>query len=421
MLSIYRFLINIIYLFAPLILYLRVKKNKEHKIRFKEKLGYIEKKRNKGKLIWFHASSVGETLSIIPILEKIEKIQNIKTILVTTNTLSSSKVLLNKNLKKVIHQFLPIDTNHISNNFLNYWNPALAIFVESEIWPNFIFNIKKKSIPLILLNGRITKKTFTNWIRFPTFAKTIFKKFDLCFVQNQESKKFLTLLGKKNIKDFGNLKYSQSKLSKKSNLRTPLIKNFKNKKIWCVSNTHEGEEEICIKIHLLLKEKIKNLIMIIIPRHIDRTNEIIEKIKKYNLQLQLRSKKIINKKADIFLVDTFGETNIFYNIAPIIFMGKSLEHHYTKSGQNPIEPARLGCKILHGPNVENFKDVYKFLQSLKITKQIKDKDELYSYLLQNINLKMNKSHNQRKIENKGQKILNKTFGELKKILNKNDN
>lgn len=421
MLSIYRFLINIIYLFAPIILAMRIKKNKEHPYRFREKLGYIKKIRTSGKLIWFHASSVGETLSIIPILEKIEKIKNIKTILITTNTLSSSKILLNKNLKKVVHQFLPFDTNHLSNNFLNYWNPDLAIFVESEIWPNFIFNIKKKNIPLVLLNGRITKKTFSNWIRFPNFGKKIFEKFDLCFIQNQETKKFLTLLGSKNIKNIGNLKYSQSELSKKSSFKNVLSKNFKNKKIWCASNTHEGEEEICIKIHLLLKEKIKNLIMIIIPRHIDRTNQIVKKIKEHKLQFQLRSKKLVNKKADVFLVDTFGETNIFYNISPVIFMGKSLEHHYTKSGQNPIEPARLGCKILHGPNIENFRDVYKFLKKIGITNQVNNKKELYSYLLKNINLKTNNSNNKKKINERGEKILNRTFVELKKVLDKNDN
>ena len=192
MLYLYRIIINFVFLLSPIVLVARILNKKEHKYRFKEKLGSIVIKRKPGKLIWFHASSVGELLSIIPLIEKLEKIQQIKTILVTTNTLSSSRVFKKKKyLNKTIHQFLPIDTNNLSLKFLNYWKPSIAIFVESEIWPNFIFNIKKFNIPLLLINGRFTQKTFKSWKKIPLFAEKIFKKFDLCLVQNKESKKFL--------------------------------------------------------------------------------------------------------------------------------------------------------------------------------------------------------------------------------------
>ena len=160
MLFLYRLLINIIFIFSPLIIIIRLLKKKEDIKRFKEKFCFFSKERGKGNLIWFHGASVGEILSIVPILEKLEKNNKIKKILITSNTLSSSKVLNKLRLKKIIHQFFPIDTNLHTKKFLNYWKPSSAFFIESEIWPNMFLNLKEKNIPINLLNGRITKKVF---------------------------------------------------------------------------------------------------------------------------------------------------------------------------------------------------------------------------------------------------------------------
>ena len=169
----YRILINFILFISPLIIFFRLLKKKEDPKRFKEKFCYFSKKKINGKLIWFHGASVGEILSVIPLIKKFEKNKNIKQILITSNTLSSSKIISNLNLKKTVHQFLPIDTSFHTNKFLNYWSPSIAIFIDSEVWPNLITNIKKKNISLILLNARITKKTFKRWIRFRSFAKNL--------------------------------------------------------------------------------------------------------------------------------------------------------------------------------------------------------------------------------------------------------
>ena len=166
---IYRLIIYIILFFLPVIILFRLIKNKEHPKRFIEKLGIFSQKKRYGKLIWIHGSSVGEILSVIPLIEKLEKSKNIKKILLTSNTLSSSKVLKNFKLKKTIHQFFPIDVGFINNRFLNYWKPNIAIFIESEIWPNMILNIKQNNIPLILLNARITRKSFTRWKKINFF------------------------------------------------------------------------------------------------------------------------------------------------------------------------------------------------------------------------------------------------------------
>ena len=219
MFVIYNILINLILLISPIIILARLIKKKEDKFRFKEKFGFFSKKRFGGKILWFHGSSVGEILSVIPLIERLEKNKNIKKILITSNTLSSSKVLSKFKLKKTIHQFFPIDSNFLTKKFLNHWNPSLAIFIESEIWPNMLMNIKKKSIPLILLNARITKKSYDKWKKIPAMSKALFKNFDICFSQNYETKKYLRSLGAKKIKFIGNLKFSEnSNFSKSQNI-----------------------------------------------------------------------------------------------------------------------------------------------------------------------------------------------------------
>ena len=416
MLILYRFLINIFSFFAPIVLLLRIYKQKEDKERYREKLCIIKKKRPEGKLVWFHASSVGELLSVIPLVEKIHKRNEIKTILFTTSTLSSSKILQQKKkLKKVIHQFLPLDTNFFAGKFLDYWKPSSIFFVESEIWPNFILNIKERSIPLILLNARITSKTYFAWKKVPDFARKIFSNFNICLVQNKETKKYLKDLSARKIKNLGNLKFSNTIYSA-SIKKNKNIKNiFKNKNIWCASSTHFNEEILCGKIHINLKKKINNLITIIIPRHIHRVNQIIEDLNKMNLTILRHSSEKKNiKSPDIYLVDSYGETLDFYNINKTVFLGGSLINH---GGQNPIEPARFGCKIFYGPNVQNFKEVYRYLDKLNISKKINNTKVLTKCLVQELKMKKKKRNNFKKqIDHIGDQILNKTLLEVKKYL-----
>ena len=176
MLFIYKILINIIFFFSPLILIIRLIKNKEDPYRFKEKFGFFSKNKKKGKLIWFHGASVGEVQSVIPLIERFEKNKGISQILITSNTVSSSNIIKKFKLRKTIHQFFPIDCDFISKKFLNYWKPSKVFFIDSEIWPNTINNLCDKKIPIILLNGRITKKTLGRWLMFPNFAKSLFQK-----------------------------------------------------------------------------------------------------------------------------------------------------------------------------------------------------------------------------------------------------
>jgi len=178
----------------------------------KKVANFFSKKRLSGKILWFHGSSVGEILSVIPLIERLEKNKNIKKILITSNTLSSSKVLSKFKLKKTIHQFFPIDSNLLTKKFLKYWKPSIAIFIESEIWPNMLKNINKQSIPLILLNARITKKSYNRWKMIPSMSKVLFKNFDICLPQNYETNKYLKSLGAKKIKFIGDKKFKDRRL-----------------------------------------------------------------------------------------------------------------------------------------------------------------------------------------------------------------
>ena len=407
---IYQTLISIVLFFSPIIIIYRTFKNKENKFSIKEKFSFPSKKRGDGNLIWFHGSSVGEIISVIPIIRKYEKNKNIKKILITSSTLSSSKILKNLNLKKTIHQFYPVDHFFFSSKFLNYWQPSAAIFLESEIWPSMFRSIKKNKIPLILLNARITQKTFNRWYKIKSFSNSIFNLIDIAYPQNLETKIFLKSLDVKHIKSIGNLKFIDNDQHRYNKIDKNLFSQFKNYETFIAASTHDKEELFAAKVHKILKKKKKNLITIIIPRHINRVGQIINDIKSLDLNVITHSSK--NKKLkdiDIYIVDTFGESKKFYKISTSVFLGGSIVN---KGGQNPLEPARFGAKILHGPNVDNFKEVYKYLDNLKISKKVKTPLECSNLIVFKKNMK-----NVRKMKYLGEKILKKTSNELDKTIN----
>ena len=413
MLVIYRILINITLILSPLIIFLRLINKKEDFKRFKEKFCFFSEKRKNGKVIWFHGASVGEIQSIIPLLEKFEKNNKINQILLTSNTLSSSKIIAKIKLKKVTHQFFPIDVNFISNNFLKYWKPSAAFFIDSEIWPNMILNLKKKKIPIILINGRITQKSFIRWKFFKNLSKIIFDKFDLCFSSNTETVNFLKKLGVKKIVYLGNLKFSQAEKGP-DKIQENLKKFVKFKKVWCASSTHFNEENLCGLVHKELKKKYKNLLTIIIPRHINRTPSIKDDLNRLGLKVHTHEPKSkIPDDTDIYLVNAYGKTKSFYNYCKSVFLGGSIINH---GGQNPLEAARFGCKILHGPNVSNFKEIYAFLNQNKISSKITSSKMMSKILVKFFSKKSVSNKIMKKINNIGQKILNVTYKEINLLL-----
>ena len=409
MLFIYKILINIIFFFSPFILIIRLIKNKEDPYRFKEKFGFFSKNKKKGKLIWFHGASVGEVQSVIPLIERFEKNKSISQILITSNTISSSNIIEKFKLKKTVHQFFPIDCDFISKKFLNYWKPSKVFFIDSEIWPNTINNLYEKKIPIILLNGRITKKTLGRWLIFPNFAKSLFQKFHICLSSSLESKKYLKKLGAENIKFIGNLKFSQSE-SESLELDKSLRNFLKSKNLWCASSTHYSEEKFCGQTHLKLYKKYKNLLTIIIPRHIGRVKSIENELNNLNLKVHLdEPKKKINPETNIYLVNSYGKTKSFYKECKNVFLGGSIINH---GGQNPLEAVRYGCKVFHGPNVSNFKEIYDFLKNKRLSKKITNHNTLANLLDMTFKKKSNPKQISHNLYLIGKNILNKTYKEI---------
>ena len=415
MVFIYRILINFILILSPFIILIRLFKKKEDFTRCKEKLGFLKENKSKGKLIWVHGASVGEFQSIVTLWEKYEKSKKIDKILITSNTLSSSKIVSKIKLKKVIHQFFPIDNNLIVKKFINHWKPSVALFIDSEIWPNMLINLDKEKVPTVLINARITKKSYRKWVKLKNFSKLIFSKFNLCMSSNQETLGFLKKLGAKNIKFFGNLKYSQSE-NEKIEIDSQTIKFISKRTAWCASSTHNSEEKFAGLVHKKMKKKYNNLLTVIIPRHIDRKEEIKDQLSSLGLKVHMHEPKTkIHNDTDIYLVNSYGKTKSFYSLLKNIFLGGSLIKH---GGQNPLEAVRYNCNIFHGPNVSNFSEIYKFLNKQKISKKVYNLNQMTNTLYKLINYKRSKKNIKNKINVIGQKILEKNLYEINLILEK---
>jgi 3-deoxy-D-manno-octulosonic-acid transferase len=265
--------------------------------------------------------------------------------------------------------------------------------------------LKERNINLILLNARFTKKTFDRWMKIKFFSKSIFENITIAFPQNNETSAFLKKINTTKVNFIGNLKFAENNDHYQNKLSDFLKIELKNKKIWVASSTHKNEEIFCAKVHIKLKKKVKNLLTIIIPRHIHRVEKIVYEINKLNLKTVCHSQNPQNfDDVDVYIVDTFGDTKTFHKIGSSVFLGGSLIKH---GGQNPLEAARFGAKIFHGPNIDNFKDVYKLLKSLNISKKITSTKQLASSIF----FKKNNSSGN-KIKNIGEKILKKTIKEI---------
>jgi 3-deoxy-D-manno-octulosonic-acid transferase len=407
----YNLITNLVFIISPLIFIYRILKGKEDPKRFQEKL-CIYSKNKIGNKVWIHAASIGELMSVIPIINKFEKDNKIKSIIITTTTSSSARIFSKLKFRKTFHVYFPLDTNFLTKKFINFWKPELAIFVDSEIWPNMYKNLEINKIPIIILNARMVKKTLNRWKIFPNFAKEVFSKITLAMPQNLETSKYLKQLNVKNIKIAGNLKYYGEK-DKKDLDNKILKKKFKNFNIWCAASTHDNEEIFIGKLHQNLKRYGRKLITIIIPRHINRSSKIIDDMKEIGLNTIIHSSnQKIRKNTDIYLVDSYGISSKFYNLTNVTFVGGSLVAH---GGQNPLEPARLGNYIINGPYVSNFREIYSYLNKIKISSKTSSILEIEKIIIKKINKKNNKQYIN-KINKIGEQILDKNLFYINKYL-----
>ena len=407
----YAILTNLALLISPFIFIYRILKGKEDPKRFQEKICIYSKKKTKNK-VWIHAASIGELMSVIPVIKELEKNKKIKSIIITTTTVSSAKIFTKLRFKKTFHVYFPLDNNFLTKRFINYWQPETAIFVDSEIWPYMYKNLEINKIPIIILNARIVKKTLDRWQIFPSFAQEVFGKITLALPSNLETLKYLKQLNVKNIKVAGNLKYYGEK--NVEGINDKHLKNkFNNSKIWCAASTHKNEEIFLGKLHKNLKKNNKQLITIIIPRHINRTPQIIDDMNRLGLKTITHSSKFkIKNDTDIYLVDSYGISSKFYNLTNITFVGGSLVPH---GGQNPLEPARFGNFIINGPNVNNFREIYLFLVQHKMSLTTSSILKMEKIILKKLNNKQ-KKQNIEKITKIGKQILDKNLLYINKYI-----
>lgn len=418
----YRILSLIIYPGLIIYIYLRKIFGKEDSIRFKEKIlkSHFNVKRNlKNKLVWFHASSIGEFNSIIPIIEKLNKKKSKLDFLITTTTLSSGNLAKTKlkKFKNVQHRFFPLDVIFLIDAFLRQWKPDKIFLVDSEIWPNLILYANKKRIPIALINARLTARSFNKWIMFPKTAKKIFNSFELCLSSNLETKKFLEQLNARNIYFKGNIKLINK--VNFNNIKNINKKILSNKRFWIAASTHEEEEIFCLKTHLRIKQKYKDILTIIAPRHIERAQDIKSLSKKFNFESQILNKgEPIMKKKEIIIINSFGVLQEYFKFSKSVFMGKSLIRKLKNdSGQNPIDAAKLKCKIYHGPYVYNFKEIYKILKKNNISKKIENYKQLSANLISDLKSPIKKSNRSVSIINDlGQKTLNDTMKNINNFI-----
>ena len=409
MFLLYNIISTIFLVISPLVIIVRIIIGKEDTKRFLEKYS-LNIKNKSSETIWFHGASIGELMSILPLIKKFEKDKSIKKILVTSSTISSASIIKKIKFKKTAHVYYPFDVGFICNNFLNKWKPKIAIFVDSEIWPNMFEKINTKKIPLILINARITNKSFNRWQISPNFAKYVFSKITIALPQNQETKNYLKRLGVKKINFIGNLKFFKNS---KKNFETKIQKNFKSRKVFCAASTHYNEEKIIGKLHLELKKKFKNLITILVPRHINRLDEIKQELRKLKLIINERTNRLKpSADCDVYIVNTYGEMSKFLRLSNITFVGGSMVNH---GGQNPLEAVRMGNYVMHGRKIDNFKEIYKELKTLKISSEVKNINQMKKVFLKKHNHKTPNSI-LNKINSLGTKIFENNIQEIKNYL-----
>ncbi len=378
---IYNTLIRILY---PLVISRYIKKRiqngKEDAKRFNERMGRPTMKRPEGKLIWLHGASVGESVSMLSLINKLLEQYPDAHVMVTTGTVTSADVMGKRLPERAFHQFVPIDNPKFVTRFIRHWQPDLALWFESDLWPALLSGIKRKNIPLILVNGRISNKSFKRWQQFDFISKELLGCFTFCLGQTEEDAYRLRVLGAKDSMCLGNLKYAGINPPVDENKKNEIQSQIGSRPLWVVSSTHNDEE---LKIGKFLKrvnEQVSDLITIIAPRHPTRGTEIQEQLNGLGLKTALRSKgEKINKDTEVYIADTIGEVGIWYDMAPIVFIGGSLIPH---GGQNFMEPSRFRDAVIVGPHMHNFTDAMNRAKKADAVIQVNDVQELEETLLQ---------------------------------------
>ncbi|PYE29001.1 3-deoxy-D-manno-octulosonic-acid transferase [Rhizobium sp. PP-CC-3A-592] len=380
-LSGYRWVGTAVYPLVWSYLALRAARGKEDRARRQERYGFPSAARPQGPLVWFHAASVGETMSVIPLIKEIHR-RGIAVVL-TSGTTTSARVVAERLGDIATHQYVPLDFKPAVSRFLDYWEPDLAIIAESEIWPMTIMELGKRHIPQILVNGRLSDRSFARWKKRPNLADAIFENLALVIAQSEADAERFSALGALPVMVSGNLKVDTDAPPVDNAVLRQYRQQIENRKTWAAISTFEGEEAAAGSVHLALKER-NALLTIIVPRHPERCDAIEAMLVAKGLTVARRTRNDpVTPETDILLGDTVGEMGLYLRLTDVAFVGRSL---FGEGGQNPIEPAMLGCAILSGGNVQNFRETYQTLAKNGSAKIVRDTEMLAKgvhYLLTN--------------------------------------
>jgi len=350
----------------------RLQRGKEHPERLAERRGEASLRRPKGPVVWVHGASVGEMLAAVPLIERL-RAQDFN-VLVTSGTVTSAALAEQRLPDGALHQFIPLDAPQFVGRFLAHWRPGLALFVESDLWPNLILETAKRKIPMIVINGRLSERSFGRWRLIPGTIAALLARFDLCLAQSAADAQRYTELGAPRVNSTGNLKLDVPPPPADAAALQRLQQIIGTRPVIAAASTHPGEETAIIAAHRRLRAEFPALLTIIVPRHPARGESIAEIAKVAGLAVALRSRRAQPMPdKDIYIADTLGELGLFYRLAPIVFMGGSLASH---GGQNPIEAIRLGAAVLHGPHVWNFAEIYATLDDAHGAELVADEQAL---------------------------------------------
>lgn len=358
--------------FTGILLARRRRQGKEHPTRFPERRGEPTHERPSGPLIWLHGASVGELASSLPLIERLHR-QDFA-VLVTSGTVTSAALAKERLPQEVIHQFVPLDVPLFAERFLEHWNPDVALFVESDLWPNLVRTCADRRIPMILINGRLSERSFTRWKVLPSAAAALLRPFDLCLAQSALDAQRFSALGARRVEIAGNLKLDVPAPPLDQDKFAALQAAIGTRPVIAATSTHAGEEAAMIDAHRRLRRSFPGLLTIIAPRHAQRGRGIFDLAEQYGVIPALRSlRQLPDAQTDIYVADTMGELGLTYRIAPIVFVGGSLVEH---GGQNPIEAVKLGGAVLHGPHVWNFAEIYAALDAARGAAEVEDGEQL---------------------------------------------
>jgi 3-deoxy-D-manno-octulosonic-acid transferase len=335
----------------------RLKRGKEDEARVGERKGLTDTERPPGPLVWMHGASVGEVLAVAGLVERM-RAMNIR-VLLTSGTVTSAAIVARRFPPDVIHQFIPYDSPRFVARFLDHWQPSFALFVESDLWPNLILSGAERRIPMIVVNGRMSQRSFQRWRTAPAMMGALLSRFEMCLVQSQGDADRFAALGSPHVFNTGNLKFDVPAPPADPQKLEQLTRAVQSRPVVLASSTHPGEEEVVLDMHRRLAAYFPGLLTIVVPRHPERGQQVAQLTGPLSLRVAVRSKdQLPSPETDIYVADTMGELGLFYRLSPIVFVGGSLVNH---GGQNPIEPIKLGAAVLHGPHVGNFAEIYRAL------------------------------------------------------------